>query len=124
MEIAAVENIPVHMIDHRIIIYRIEFFQKDSFSVINGIVYRSQNLGHTSQRIIFLHLIFKYIVFNIGRIIQMFRTAVDHFTVLQHTAHHGCNIVLTVMMLYNIQFFGIVIIISFHYFVGHGRKHD
>ena len=59
MEVAAMNDIFAFNIDYRIVIHRIDFILKNLPRIHQGIIYRSENLWHTTQRIVWLNLLFE-----------------------------------------------------------------
>ena len=59
MEVAAMNDIFAFNIDYRIVIHRIDFILKNLPRIHQGIIYRSENLRHTTQRIVWLNLLFE-----------------------------------------------------------------
>src|SRR5690606_25792553 len=103
MKITTVKDILIFMIYYGVIIYRIELIHHDLFSLPDRVKNRAQHLGNTAKRIILLYLVFKNIVLDVLRIIEMLGTAADQPAPFQYITQHGSHIVLTRVLFYNIQ---------------------
>jgi len=95
MEIAAVKDVVVRMIDDGVIAHGIQLIDEDLTGLGYGIVNRTQDLRDAAQGIVFLYFFLEDLLFQAAGVIKVFGPAADKLAPAEQITEHGGDAVLS-----------------------------
>ena len=121
MEVSSVIHVAAGYINNRIVTSGIQFIYQYPFTNLQGIHYRTQDLGNATQRIKWLDFLFEYLIAVQFFIIKHRRTFLHIAAAFQDLAHNCGNPALACLPFGSVQFTGQKIIVRRGHFV-HQRR--